>query len=482
MKEHTEKIYMLLTALSKVFDSKTFDIHRDTIAELLSITNGIVTLCMKSLKEKHEVIDFNITDEREYTVTLIKPSEGIYDDVMKYSKEDIKKMDETSLNNYKKLLEGQKMKEKEAQHEGLKKFLEEKRNEQIDNGNKTEMLLKDVFDELGIKYDYQHIEIIEDDEGKEHGYIYDFLVEIDNKKYDIEVDGSSHDGKEEHDKERDELSKKIGIYPRRFSTQIVYTIYDEVFKGMITKKKLSRMITLGCSSIDKMMNVVDYFNDCANKFHRRNLDYEFKNLPILDSRERLGSSLMNDEDNKYIDSIKGVLSKKICGEHGEVIYEGKIIPTVTCETPFTTVTCGTNGYKGGDWGHGSRTYVKVEGSGLNGYQIRKIDEDKEGASNGYEIAVGGDLELDSMIETFEAIASNLKKMKKEISKDKAYGILNKLNNSSERKEVFEILKKEFDNEEEHDSLFDAKERQKEVRDEMTRECFLLSKKNVKLPF
>ena len=125
MKEHTEKIYMLLTALSKVFDSKTFDIHRDTIAEILSITNGIVTLCMKSLKEKHEVIDFNITDEREYTVTLIKPSEGIYDDVMKYSKEDIKKMDETSLNNYKKLLEGQKMKEKEAQHEGLKKFLEE---------------------------------------------------------------------------------------------------------------------------------------------------------------------------------------------------------------------------------------------------------------------------------------------------------------------------------------------------------------------
>lgn len=43
MKEHIEKIYMLLTALSKIFDSKTFDIHRDTIAELLSITNGKVT-------------------------------------------------------------------------------------------------------------------------------------------------------------------------------------------------------------------------------------------------------------------------------------------------------------------------------------------------------------------------------------------------------------------------------------------------------
>lgn len=479
MTKYTEKIYILLTTLSKIFDSKTFDIHRDTIAKLLHTDNRIVTQCMRSLKGKHGVIDFNMADEMEYTVTMIEPSKDICDDVMKYSKEDIKKMDETSLSNYKKLLEEQKMREEETQHEGLQRFLEEKREEQIDNGNKAENALKTVFDELGITYDYQHIEIIKDDECKEHGYIYDFLIEIDGTKYDIEVDGSSHDGKEEQDKERDELSMKIGIYPRRFSIQIVYTIYDEVFKGMITKKKLSRMITLGCSSIDKMVNVVDYFNDCANKFHRRNLDYEFKNLPILDSRERLGSSLMNDEDNKYIDSIKGVLSKKICGEHGEVIYEGKIIPTVTCETPFTTVTCGTNGYKGGDWGHGSRTYVKVEGSGLNGYQIRKIDEDKEGASNGYEIAVGGDLELDSMIETFEAIASNLKKMKKEISKDKAYGILNKLNNSSERKEVFEILKKEFDNEEEHDSLFDAKEKQKVIRDEMARECFLLSKKDAK---
>lgn len=34
-----------------------------------------------------------------------------------------------------------------------------------------------------------------------------------------------------------------------------------------------------------------------------------------------------------------------------------------------------------------------------------------------------------------------------------------------------------DHVEEHDSLFDAKERQKEIRDEMARECFLLSKKD-----
>lgn len=126
-------------------------------------------------------------------------------------------------------------------------------------------------------------------------------------------------------------------------------------------------------------------------------------------------SLMNDEDNKYINSIKGALNEKIGGEYGEVVYGGKVIPTVTTKTPFTTVTCGTNGYKGGDWGHGSRTYVKVEGGILSEYEIRKIDEGEDGSSSGFEIAVGGDCELDSMIETFEAIASNLKKMKKEIS-------------------------------------------------------------------
>ena len=119
--ENVKKVHAFLTTLSKIFDSNTFDIHRDTIASLLSITNGTATLCMDSLKWKHKVINFRMTNEREYTVTMIEPSQDICDDVMKYSQEDIKKMDETSLDNYKKLLEGQKMR---AQHESLKRFLE----------------------------------------------------------------------------------------------------------------------------------------------------------------------------------------------------------------------------------------------------------------------------------------------------------------------------------------------------------------------
>lgn len=420
MTKYTEKIYILLTTLGKIFDSKTFDIHRDTIAEILSIANGIITSGMKSLKVKHNVIDFILSNEREYTVTMIEPSKDICDDVMRYSKEDIKEMDVVNLDHYRKMLEEQKAiqdkydklqaerkKERlEKQHESLKKFLEEKRKEQIDNGNKAEKALKFVFDEFGINYDYQHIEMItKNRKGEEKGYIYDFLVDIDGKRYDVEVDGSSHDDKGCEDRERDALSRSIGIEPRRFSTQMVYLIEYETSKGILTKRSLTDMIQGKFCSIDGMMRTVRSFCDKLN-------DIIDRNKPILEPMEE---SLMNDEDNKCIDNIKDVLSEKIDGEYGEVVYGGKVIPTVETKTQFTTVTCGTNGCKGGDWGHGSRTYVKVEGGILSEYEIRKIDEDKYGSSSGFEIAVGGDCELNSMIETFEAIVSNLKKMKKEIS-------------------------------------------------------------------
>lgn len=424
---------MFLTTLSKIFDSKTFDIHRDTISEILSIRNCTVTLCMDSLKWKHKLINFMMTNEREYTVTMIECSEDVCDDVMKYSKEDIKEMDEASLYNYKYMLEGQKIREAEAQHESLKVFLEEKKKEQIDNANKKEMLLKEVFDMFGIDYDYQHTKTILKKNGYEwKGYIYDFLVDINGNKYDVEVDGSSHDGKEEQDRKRDELSRSIGIETIRFSTQMVDEIYYEASKGIISKRNLIDIIQSGASSIGDMMSSVRYYFNKCNKYKRRN-------KPIL---EPMDESFMDDKVNKNIGSIKDVIKKNICGEYGEVVYGGKIIPTVTCKTPYTTITCGTNGNKGGDWGHGSRAYVKVECGSLSDYQIRKIDEGDDGESSGFEIAVGGDCEIESLIETFETIASNLKNMKNKIFIEESNKILEKLDNS-ERKEVFGMINKKI---------------------------------------
>ena len=431
--ENIKKVHMFLTTLSKIFDSNTFDIHRDTISEILSIRNCTVTLCMDSLKWKHKLINFRMTNEREYTVTMIKCSEDICYDVIKYSKEDIKEMDETSLYNYKYMLEGQKMRDAEAQHESLKVFLEEKKKEQIDNANKKEMLLKEVFDMFEIDYDYQHTETIPKKNGYEwQGYIYDFLVEIDGKKYDVEVDGSSHDGKEEYDKIRDELSRSIGIETIRLSTQMVDEIYYEASKGIIRKRNLIDIIQGGASSIGDMMSSVRYYFNKCNKYKRRSRS-------IL---EPMNESLMNDKVNKNIVSIKDVLKKNICGEYGEVVYGGKIIPTVTCKTPYTTITCGTNGNKGGDWGHGSRAYIKVECGSLSDYQIRKIDEGDDGESSGFEIAVGGDCEIESLIETLETITSNLKNMKNKIFIEESNKILEKLDNS-ERKEVFGMINKKI---------------------------------------
>ena len=209
---------------------------------------------------------------------------------------------------------------------GLLKVLEEKSEEQINNGNEAENVLKAVFDKFGIVYEYKHIELIVDCEGKEHGCLYDFLVSIGNKKYGIDIDKTSED------KEMDELCLEFGIEARRYRSQMVSYISNGVSKGLIGKQQLIKIIESGLPVTNDMIEVA-YF------FYNKCIDYECKNRPILEPMEE---TLMNDEDNKYIDSIKDVLNKNICGVHGEVVYGGKIIPTVTTKTPFTKVTCGTN--------------------------------------------------------------------------------------------------------------------------------------------
>ena len=61
----------------------------------------------------------------------------------------------------------------------------------------------------------------------------------------------------------------------------------------------------------------------ASFFYNKCIEFECKNRPILEPMEE---SLMNDEDNKYINSINGALNEKIGGEYGEVVYGGKVFP------------------------------------------------------------------------------------------------------------------------------------------------------------
>ena len=67
-----------------------------------------------------------------------------------------------------------------------------------------------------------------------------------------------------------------------------------------------------------------------------------------------------------------------------------------------SVEAGTNGYQGGDTGHGSRTYIRIQDEGGTDIGVRTIT-DKFGFTSGVEIALGGDAELSTIIEALEFV-------------------------------------------------------------------------------
>ena len=71
-----------------------------------------------------------------------------------------------------------------------------------------------------------------------------------------------------------------------------------------------------------------------------------------------------------------------------------------------SVEAGTNGYQGGDTGHGSRTYIRISDEGGTDIDANVI-KDKFGDTIGIEIALGGDAELSTMIEALKFITRAL---------------------------------------------------------------------------
>jgi len=64
------------------------------------------------------------------------------------------------------------------------------------------------------------------------------------------------------------------------------------------------------------------------------------------------------------------------------------------------VEAGTNGIKGGDTGHGSRTYFRIE-------DLSCTDMTANVTKNGFEVRIGGDCELVTIIEALKFIADIL---------------------------------------------------------------------------
>ncbi|HPY37021.1 MAG TPA: hypothetical protein PLH38_04230 [Clostridia bacterium] len=63
------------------------------------------------------------------------------------------------------------------------------------------------------------------------------------------------------------------------------------------------------------------------------------------------------------------------------------------------VEAGTNGYQGGDSGHGGRTYLRIQDLSSTDIQVRVLG--KEGGEHGVELVMGGDAELSSLIDALD---------------------------------------------------------------------------------
>lgn len=76
------------------------------------------------------------------------------------------------------------------------------------------------------------------------------------------------------------------------------------------------------------------------------------------------------------------------------------------------VEAGTNGYKGGDTGHGSRTFFSIKD--CTGTDITaKVLRDRYGHGYGFSVELGGDCELTTIIKALKFIVKVLKKQSKE---------------------------------------------------------------------
>lgn len=68
------------------------------------------------------------------------------------------------------------------------------------------------------------------------------------------------------------------------------------------------------------------------------------------------------------------------------------------------VEAGTNGYQGGDSGHGSRTYFRISDLGATDIRVRACGYE---GRDGLEVVLGGDCELNTIIRALKFITKVL---------------------------------------------------------------------------
>ena len=96
------------------------------------------------------------------------------------------------------------------------------------------------------------------------------------------------------------------------------------------------------------------------------------------------------------------------------IVHGKEITTYTrdiIDCCLLEVEAGTNGYQGGDTGHGSRTYIRIKDDGGTDIHANALGRYED---EGVEICLGGDSELESIIKALKFITKVLEDQAAEV--------------------------------------------------------------------
>ena len=101
-------------------------------------------------------------------------------------------------------------------------------------------------------------------------------------------------------------------------------------------------------------------------------------------------------------------------ENERILPDGTKITTYTREVVSANileVEAGTTGYMGGDTGHGGRTYFRITDAASTDIQVHPLGRY---ADEGFEVVLGGDCELETMIRALKFITKVLEDESKEV--------------------------------------------------------------------
>ena len=102
-------------------------------------------------------------------------------------------------------------------------------------------------------------------------------------------------------------------------------------------------------------------------------------------------------------------------ENRRELFDGTKITTYTRDVVSANilqVEAGTTGYKGGDTGHGGRTYFRISNEGSTDIHVTPFT-DRFGC-NVFEVTLGGDCELETMIRALKFITKVLEEESEEV--------------------------------------------------------------------